>query len=152
MARYAVNGKTAATAATIDHAIAEVWNPSTSKRIKLMQLWVAKQAAGAADEPVLRRSTAKGTAGSTVTPGSVQEYEQIAAPPSAFTLELAAFSVQPTLAAGPMHGFVLPASIGSGIIWVFDEPVEIKAGEGVVLTTGIALAFPVSRITAVVED
>lgn len=153
MARYAVNGKTAATAATIDHAIAEIWNPSTSKRIKLLQLHVVKQAVGAADEPVIRRSSAKGTAGSTVTPGIAQEYEQAVAPPSAFTLELATFSVQPTLIAGPLHGFVLPASVGGAMVWVFDDQgLEIKAGEGIVLTTGIALAFPVSRITAIVED
>jgi hypothetical protein len=156
MARYRVNGKTVATAATIDHAIAEVWNPSTTKRIKLLQLWCFKQAAGAADEPVLRRTTAKGTPGSTVTPTSVNEVEQIAAPPSSFTLELSAFTVQPTLAASPLDGSVIPAAIGSGFIWLFDEHggdgLEIPAGAGIALTVGIALAFPVARVTAIVED
>jgi hypothetical protein len=152
MARYVAQGKTAATAATIDHAIAEIWNPSTTKRIKVLQVWCVKQAIGAADEPVLRRTSAKGTAGSTVTPGAAQEYEQIAAPPSAFTLELATFSVQPTLIAGPMHAWVVPAAIGSGFMWVFDEPIELKSGEGLALTTGIALAFPISRVTFIIED
>ncbi len=151
--RYVVQGKTVATAATIDHAICEIWNPSSSKRIHLLQLHVSKQAAGAADEPVLRRATAKGTSGSTITPGQVNEYEQAAAPPSGFTLEMSAFTVQPTLASGALHGFVLPGSVGAGVMWVFDDNgLEIPAGQGIVLTTGIALAFPVSRVTAIVED
>jgi hypothetical protein len=153
LARYAVNGKTVATAATIDHAIAQVWNPSGSKRIKLTEMHIFKQAVGAADEPVIRRSTARGTAGSTVTPTSTSEMEQIANPPSGFLLDLAAFTVQPTLATGPLHSAVIPAAIGAGIMWTFpDFGIEIPAGQGVVLTTGIALAFPVSRITVVVED
>lgn len=155
--RYRFNGKTAATAATIDHAIAEIWNPSTSKRIKIVTLYVVKQAVGAADEPVLRRSSAKGTSGSTVTPGSAQELEQAAAPPSGVTLELAAFTVQPTLIAGPLDGAVIPAAIGSGWVWNFADQMnplglELKAGEGVVITAGIALAFPVSRVTADIQD
>jgi hypothetical protein len=153
MARYAVNGKTAATAATIDHGVAAIWNPSSSKRIHLLQLHVVKQAAGAADEPVLRRITARGTPGSTITPSAVNEYEQVATPPSGFLLDLAAYTVQPTLAASPLHGWVLPASVGSGMMWVFDDNgLEIPAGQGILITTGIALAFPVSRVTAIVED
>lgn len=153
MARYIVNGKTAATAGTIDHAIAGVWNPSSSKRIKLTEMHIFKQAVGAADEPVLRRATARGTAGSTVTPTSVNEVEQVAAPPSGFLLDLAAYTVQPTLAASPLHGAVIPAAIGAGIMWTFpDFGLEIPAGQGIILTAGIALAFPVARITVVVED
>ena len=154
MARYIVTGKTAATAATIDHAVAQVWNPSTSKRFKVLEFHVFKQGAvGGADEPVIRRSTARGTAGSTVTPAASTEVEQVANPPSGFLLDLATFSVQPTLAAGPLYGAVIPAAIGAGIMWTFtDMGLEVPAGQGLVLTTGVALAFPASRVTVVVED
>jgi hypothetical protein len=151
VASYLVNGKNVATAATIDHAICGIWNPSTTKRIKLLRLEIYKQAVGAADEPVLRRTTARGTAGSTVTPGSINEIEQIAAPPSGFLLDLAAYSVQPTLAAGGLYGLCLPAAIGAGVMWVWNE-IEIPAGAGIALTNGIALAFPAARINAFVED
>lgn len=152
MARFSVTGKNAATAATIDHAIAQLWNPSTSKRLWVREIHIFKQAVGAADEPTLRRSTARGTAGSTVTPTSVNEREQIANPPSGFLLDLAAFTVQPTLAASALESCVIPAAIGAGIMWAWSEPWEIPAGQGLVITTGIALAFPVSRITFRVED
>lgn len=156
MARYSVTGKTAATAVTIDHAIAQIWNASTSKRLWVREIHVFKQAVGAADEPVIRRSTARGTAGSTVTPGTIQEREQIAVPPSGFLLDLAAFTVQPTLAGtqatGSLESAVIPAAIGAGIMWSWQEPWEVPAGQGLVVTTGIALAFPVSRVTFRVED
>lgn len=156
MARFSVTGKTAATAVTVDHAIAQIWNPSTSKRLWVREIHIFKQAVGAADEPVLRRSTARGTPGSTITPTAVNEREQIAVPPSGFLLDLAAFTVQPTLAAGALNtaleSAVIPAAIGSGIMWAWAEPWEVPAGQGLVVTTGIALAFPVSRVTFRVED
>lgn len=152
MAIYMVNGKTAATAATIDHAIATVWNPHASRTMKVLECHVFKQAAGAADEPVIRRITARGTAGSTVTPGSINEATQLAAPVTGFLLDLAAFTGQPTIAAGNLYGAVIPATIGSGMVWVFATPIMVPAGAGVGLFTGIGLAFPVARVTFVVED
>jgi len=154
VARYAGTIKNAASAATIDLAQLQIWNPSTTKRIKVLQIHLAKVTAGAADEPVLRRSTGRGaTPGTTVTPTSVMEYEQIAAPPSAFVLESGAFGTQPTFAAGHLHGFILPAAIGSGMMWVFDDNgIEVPSASGLCVVTGIALAFPASRWTVIVED
>ncbi len=146
-----VNGKTSATAGTIDVAVATIWNPSAVKRILVLECHVFKQTVGAADEPVIRRTTARGTATTTVTPGSINEAEQIAAPPSGFLLDLA-FSVQPTIAAGNLYGAVISAAVGSGMVWVFSNPIEVPAGAGVGIFTGIALAFPVSRVSFVVED
>jgi hypothetical protein len=144
--RYIVHGKTAATAATIDHALAQLWNPSTAYRLRVKEVWVFKQAAGAADEPVLRRATARGTAGSTVTPTIVNNDERALAPPSGALLDMAAFTVQPTLEALGVAGGVLPAAIGTGYMWIFQNLV-VPPGNGLVITTGIALAFPVSRVT-----
>lgn len=149
-----LTGKTAATTATIDHAIFQVWNPSTTKRLQVVAMSVFKITAGAADEPVIRRTTARGTAGSTVTPTSVHQTEQIAAPPSGWLLDLAAFSAQPTLAALGLDGAVVPGAIGTGYVWIFDDrnPLEIPSANGIAVCTGIALAFPVSRVSAWVED
>lgn len=152
MARYATNGKTSALTATADHALLEVWNPSTSKRIKVIQLWVVATAATAGELGV-RRTSAKGTAGATITPSTQNEYEQVAAPPSSWTLELGAFSVQPTLKAAPyMHGWETAASIGSGVMFIFDQEVEVPAGEGLAVCCPVAVAYPAARVTAVVED
>lgn len=146
---YVVNGKTAATAATIDHAVAQLWNSSSAKRIFVDEVHVAKQAAGAADEPVLRRSTARGTPGSSITPTIVNDLQRALAPVSGPILDLAAFTVQPTLEALNLNGFALPGAVGAGVMWVFRNSIEIPPGNGLVLTTGVALAFPVCRVTFV---
>lgn len=150
--RYGVTGKTAATAATIDHALAQLWNPSTNRRLQIKEIHVVKQAAGAADEPVIRRSTARGTPGSTITPTIVNDFERTVAPPTGALLDMAAFSAQPTLEALSPASFVLPASIGSGYVWVFPEPIYVPVGNGLVITNGVALAFPVSRVTFVWDE
>jgi hypothetical protein len=149
---YGVTGKTVATAVTIDHAVAQLWNPSTARRIRVREIHVAKQAAGGADEPTLRRSTARGTAGSTITPTIVNDFERDLAPPSGALLDLSAFSAQPTLEALSPASFVVPAAAGAGLMWAFPEPIEIPAASGLVLTTGIALAFPVSRVTFIWQE
>lgn len=154
MARYAASIKNAASAATAGLVLIQIWNPSTSKRIKVLQIHTAKVTAGAADEPVIRRSTAIGaTFATTVTPTSVYEYEQIAAPPSAFVIHGALITTPPTLAAGELHGFVISGAIGAGMMWVFDDNgIEVPASSGLCVVTGTALAYPASRWTVIVED
>lgn len=151
MARYTTNGKTTATAATAANAVGAIWNPSTSKRIKCLEIHLFKLTVGAADEPVIRRTTARGTASTTITPTSTSEHEQIANPPSGWLLDVA-YSVQPTFATGEMHAAIIPAAIGAGIMWVFSKEIEIPAGQGLAVVTGTALAFPACRMTVVVED
>lgn len=148
MKLYAANGKTAATAATIDVAIAALWNPSTVRSLYVKEIQVFKQTAGAADEPLIRRITARGTPTSTVTPTIRNDYDNDIAPPSGALLDLA-YSAQPTMtAAEALFGTVQPASIGTGMIWVFGgDGIRVPAGAGLAIVTGIALAFPVSRIT-----
>ena len=69
MATHSVRGATAATAATADHAICALWNASSSRRIVVRELGIFKTGAGtAADSLYLSRISARGTAGSTVTP------------------------------------------------------------------------------------
>ena len=150
---YYVHGKTAAaTAATIDHAICQLWNPSASRRLKVYEVHIFKQGAGAADEPVLRRSTVRGTPGATITPTIVNHGERDLAPPSGMLLDIAAFTAQPTLEALGVLGGVAPAAIGSGFMWSFNGELEIPAGNGLVITTGVALAFPISRVSYVLRD
>lgn len=153
MARYVVGGKAAATAATADHAIAGVWNASTSKRIKVTEIH-AFAITAVAIELVVRRTTARGTPGSTITPTSVNEMEQVANPASGFLLDLAAYTVQPTLAGttNDLYGTQIPAAIGAGIMFqCADFGIEIPAGSGIALTSRVAAAAQ-CRVTVVVED
>ena len=149
MEHYAVSGVTVATAATADHVICSLWNVSSARPLWLQELHVFKTTAGAADIPKIRRHTTKGTVGSTITPTIVNNLARDIAPVSTCEFNLAAFSAQPTFEALDLYSAVLPAVIGSGMMWQFRDPIRIPGGAGVAICTGSALAFPVSRVTAV---
>jgi hypothetical protein len=151
---YHVNGATAATAATDAHCIVEIWNPSSTRTIVLVELaLVAFAAPGAGAGFVTRRSTAKGTAGSTVTPTAEHHSRREAAPDSAFTVEFAAFSVQPTLASGELYpAWVYPAITASGIVLPVARGIEIPPGTGLCICNRAAIAFPTSEVGLVIEE
>lgn len=152
---YYVRGFTAATAATANHCICEIWNPGTvtGRRITCVEGAVFKAGAGAANDSCYWiRTTAKGTPGSTITPTAVNAGENDSAPPSGFTLELAAFTVQPTLAAIGMVGWVAPAVAGAGIWIPFPRGIVIPSGSGLALVQRAATAWPTSEVSVVVED
>lgn len=147
MNAYAVRGRTAATAATANHAIATLWNPHSTKRVKVTEISIFKTAVGtAADALVLQRITARGTAGSTVTPDIDNSYEADVAPPSGPLLDLAAFTGQPTLATPPLKGFVAAAVAASGIVFPLPRELVIPPGTGLAIIQIAATIWPVSEI------
>lgn len=155
MARYRTNGLTAATAGTDAHAIAQIWNPSSTKRIEIVELGICATTAPAAGAGfVLRRSTARGTPGSTVTPNAEAADSRDAAPDSGFLLDLAAFSVQPTLAAGELGpAWMLAPVAGSGLIYpVGGRGLTVPPGTGVCLVNRAAVITPISEVFFVVDD
>ncbi len=151
---YIVRGRTAATAATANHAIFGIWNPHATQRIKLIQFALFKGAAGAAGDSFrFRRATARGTAGSTVTPDIDHHSQQGIAPPSGFLLDLAAYSVQPTLDASEIGpGWTAAAVAAAGIVYPLPGGIEIKPGEGLVCAQVAATAWPVSEVTVVLLE
>lgn len=133
---FSVGGRSAATAATANHAGAQLWNASTSKSVFVTQIAWSKTVA-TADNLGIVRSSARGTAGSTVTPAQQNDYAYDAAPQSGVLLDLAAFSVQPTLISSTAYMFRwhLPAAVGAGFILPLPGPIEVPAGTGLVLVT-----------------
>jgi hypothetical protein len=147
---YTVRGRTAATAATADHAIAALWNPHTTQRIKVVSFAIFKQGgAGTAGDAIrLRRITARGTAGSTVTPGIAQHSTRGIAPPSGAVLDLAAYTTQPTLDTVDLGiGWVAPAVQGAGLVYPIPGGIEIPPGAGLAIIQVAATAWPASEIT-----
>ena len=152
---YVVRGRGAATAATINHAIFQIWNPHATQRIKLIQWSIFKETVGTvADGLRFQRSTARGTAGSTVTPDIDNHSERAIAPPSGFLLDLAAFSVQPTLDASELgQGWVAAAFAAAGGVFAIPGGIVIPPGTGIVATQSKATIWPISEISAtVLED
>jgi hypothetical protein len=146
-----VGGRTAATAATLRHVAAALWNPSASKRVRVWGVWVCITTAGVANLAIARTTT-RGTPGSTVTPDIDNEVERAAASPAGVLLDLAAFTVQPTVDASDLHRWNLPAAIGAGVMLPFRRPIEVPAGGGLALITPTAVIFPASDVTFDVED
>jgi hypothetical protein len=149
-----VRGFTAATAATADHTIAELWNPHATRSLTIWEISIYKAGAGTANDSIyLRRSTAKGTSGSTATPAAPNTDDNRSAPPTGATLELAAFTVQPTLAALPaMYGWVAPAVAGAGITLPTPRGIIVPAGAGLCIVQRAATIWPTSEVTFVFGD
>lgn len=133
---YSVRGRNAATAATADHAVWGFWNPHSTQRIKLIAVSMfAQSAAPAAGWSVrLRRTTGRGTAGSTVTPNISNHSIRGVAPVSGVLLDLAAYSAQPTLEASAVDfvfGYTFAAVQGSGLVYPIPGGIEIGPGAGI---------------------
>ena len=153
MGVYSVRGFTAATAATADHSVFSVWNPDSLKRITLLELGLFKAGAGAANDSLyVCRTSARGTAGSTVTPDADNAWLGDDVPASGFLLDLAAFSVQPTKGSPNLFGWVASAVAGAGIIWPTPRGIVIPAGTGIAVAQRAATAFPTSEVYAVIEE
>jgi hypothetical protein len=152
MARYSAGGRSADTLATIDHCAAELWNPHASISLFVVEIQVVQIPATASNHALIR-SSAKGTAGSTVTPDIDNHYARRYAPISLTTLELAAFSAQPTLQGPYMARANTPAAAASGFVWSFhDEPVEVPAGTGLCIVTPVAVILQDSDFTFVWDE
>lgn len=154
MARWRIEGTTAATAATDQHAIAAMWNPSGTKAIRVYEIGlVAFAAPGAGAGFLVRRSTAQGTPGTSVTLAAVHDLARGAtAPQSGAILGLAAYTVQPTLTASELFGWVFAAVTASGIILPIPEGIEVGPGAGLVLVNRAAIAFPTSEVSFAGEE
>lgn len=145
---YRVGGRSAATAATANHAYGALWNPSTTKSIYVYEIHLVKTI-GTADNHALVRITARGTPGSTVTPDADNHDAGQVVPQSGALLDLAAYSVQPTLASPNLHTFNLPAVVGAGLIWTFPNGLRIPNAGGLAIITPQAVVGQPSDITFV---
>ena len=152
--RWRISGTTAASAATDQHAIAAMWNPSSTKAFRIYEIAVVAFAApGAGAGFLVRRSTTRGTEGSSVTLAAVHDLERgSTAPQSGGILGLAAYTGQPTLTTGELFGWVFAAVTASGIILPFPEGIEVGPGAGLVLVNRAAIAFPTSEVSFAGEE
>lgn len=140
---YRVAGRTAATAA-VNNAVCTLWNPSTAFRIHVIEFGVFITTAGTAAQTIIvQRATARGTAGSTVTPDIDNDSDRLLVPPSGALLDLAAYSAQPTFDASELFRFPLANVAGSGVVIPFD--VDIPPGTGLTLKATLT-AWPASDV------
>lgn len=150
---YRCNGLTVASAATVDHGVAGLWNPHSTLRIRVIEIsLVAVAAPGAGAGVELRRMSARGTAGSTVTPAIANHDARSIAPPSGALLDVATYSVQPTLEANGLWNWVLSAVIGSGFIYPTPLGIVVPPGAGLVLVNRAGIVVPACEVTFVWQE
>jgi hypothetical protein len=152
MAIFYVRGVTGNTANTIDHALFGLWNPSGTKRIDVLEvaLFITAPAASS-DGYWISRTSAQGTAGSTVTPTAANSLSGDAVPDSGATLDLAAYSVQPTLLTPQLWGWAVTTSPGFGFIWQ-PRGIKIPPGSGLCLHQRLGSVAPICEVTIVFQD
>lgn len=149
--RWSIAGRGLATAATANHVLAQMWNPSSTRTIWITAIGYSKTAA-TADIVALKRSSSRGaTPTSTVTPNISSDWEREISPPSGAVLELATFGTQPTLDASsvPFLQYGLAAAIGTGFIIPFES--KDLQGLKVLPTSGLCLYAPTSAIVQVAD-
>lgn len=150
---YRVSGLTGATAATDAHALAGLWNPHSTQRIRVVEIsCVEVTAPGAASGIEIRRNTARGTPASTVTPLIQNHDGRALAPPSGALLDIGAYSVQPTLETIALWTWIFGAVIGSGFIYPIPLGLVIPPSSGIVLVNRAAIAVPASEVTFVWQE
>lgn len=150
MPRFAVAGRSAATAATADNIGAALWNPAAAVSLKVKELhWFHSTAT--ADNLEIIRISARGTASVTVTPDADNDLERLVGPASAAVLDVT-YTVQPTVQGPPMFRNNLPAALGAGVIYVFEKPIEVPAGTGLAVGTPVAVALVAADVTFVWDE
>lgn len=154
---YRVSGRTVATAATAAHGCAALWNLSTAYRLTVFEIAICTTGAApsAGCTISIQRISARGTPGSTITPNIASDDNRTLAPASGAVLDLATYTVQPTVDApsnGSQWRWGLAAVQSSGVIIPFGKPITIPAGAGLAIVTGAAIAIPASDVTFTWEE
>lgn len=147
---YSAGGRmNAATDAAANAIIAQLWNPSSTRTIKVVRCYISKTAIGGNEDLAPVRTSARGaTPGSTITPGIAQHFRRAVAPPSGAVIETSNFATEPTIDGVAIAERVLSINLAAWtMVWQFPEPLAVLPGAGLAiaeLTT--ALAVPISDV------
>ena len=150
---FSVRGFTAATAGlAANDVVAQLWNPSADDRLWVVEIGMWR---GGTVGPrcTLQRTSAQGTAGSTVTPDADNAWDgETTAPATGAVLNLAAFSVQPTLVTPSLEGSVFVGGTGTtgfGTTWNMEPGVCVPPGSGLAIVATNTAAYSTSEIYVV---
>ena len=130
MIRYAVAG-TAPVPSVNGEPYAALWNASTVKVIYVSRILIEDDHATIANRPGPVRTSTRGTPGSTVTPDIDNDYNRAVAPASGALLDLADYTVAPTLQPPRLMRYTLTAT-GGGILIELDR-LAIPPGTGLAI-------------------
>lgn len=148
---HAVTGRNAASSSIINHAAFGLWNPHSSLLIKVLEIILTTNDFGGSKwSGAFRRTTERGTPGSTVTPDISNSSRRGAAPASGLLLDLAAYSVQPTLESDDWGSVIIASGSNRGGVhrFRFGTGLYIPPGAGMALISVEADSSPAFDISA----
>jgi len=149
--RWSIGGRGLATAATANHVLAQLWNPSSTVPIFVTGVSLAQTGAVVSNSNLTRSSARGATPTSTKTPTIASDWERKIIPPSVSVLELATFATQPTLDGEPLFKWNEAATIGAGFIVPFETKdipgIKILPGAGLCISTPVAVIHQVADVT-----
>ena len=149
MRRYGVGVSGAAPSGAVEPHSA-LWNPSADIPLFLVYVCCAVPG-GTAAQIILCRITTRGTPGSTVTPDADNDFDRELAPPSGAEVNLADFTVAPTVGSDLDRWFTT-AGGGSVDRW-FGQPDSSRAGtKAIEVPPGTGLSLSVQSGAVITED
>jgi hypothetical protein len=149
---YSVRGVTVATAASADNAICQLWNASTTKKIKVVEIGIFKTAAGTSgDSLYVARTSARGTSAANATPDIDNHWDHELAPASGAILDTD-FSADPTILTPGLMGWAAANVAASGMIWPCPRGIWVGQSDGLALVQRAATAWPVSEVYFIWEE
>jgi hypothetical protein len=148
---YSVGGRTVVTAATDESVGCALWNPSSTKRLWVVNISWAKTVA-TADNPAIQRISTRGTQTSTVTPDVDNAWERDITPPSGAVLDVD-YSADPTVQGPHLWLWNLPPVGGSGFEKSFPYPgICVPPGTGLAVCTHQAVILQPGDVTYVWQE
>lgn len=155
MNTYSANGVAAATAGSVAHeTVFVLWNPDSLKRIYLLEFHVWR-GGNNQSRAWLRRTTTRGTPGSTITPDADNAWDSNLAPGSGALLDLSSYTSEPTKASPEFLSIIFAAVTGGqgmGFVWSNPRGIMIPPGTGVGMTMPISTAGSAAEVSVVWEE
>ena len=152
MAIFSVRGRGTNTSGNIGDCIGQLWNDDATETITVVEFWVWR--GGLTGNRVeMCRSTARGTAGSTVTPDADNAWDNLAGPTTSVLLDLPSFTTDPTVA-GPalMNWNNATGTDSMGIAWATAGGINVPPGTGIAFLSLTATVYTASEVTFVWEE
>lgn len=138
MSIYYISGISGAVPLTADSAMGSLWNPSSTKRIKVLELCSFYQTGTALTAPYqvyISRITARGNATTTITPTAANDAEGVTAPTSGALLDVTYLTTWPTLAGAPymITPMIYQSGHGQGFCYPLPRGIWVPPGRGLAL-------------------
>lgn len=143
---YYIDGTGGPIVTSAPSAMGAVWNPSGTRSIRVVQAALLMRDFDVPDNTMyLGKISVRGTPGSTVTPDADNAEDGLTGPASGFLVDLAEYTVQPTISGDLYSPFAFPVAAagaeGSGFVLPIPRGVLLGPSQGLGIFYRISATF-----------